>query len=104
MVGPEVYGPSPFPSHETGTVSRPVAWAGGLRWDAWTGRHNAWLRHEALQLTSHATRLQFDPYYETVPATKPRRARPDTAIERRAADSVFTPLVPRLGCLRGPAR
>ncbi len=75
-----------------------------MRWDAWTGRLNAWLRHEPLQLTSHATRPQFDSYYETVPATKARRGRPDTAIERRAADSVFTPLVPRLGCLRGPAR
>ena len=69
---------------------------------AWTGKHDLWLRHEALpQLTSTATRLAFDSDYETVLAVKARRGRLDAAIGEMAADSEFTPLVHRLGCLRG---
>lgn len=69
---------------------------------AWTGKHDIWLRHEALpQLTSRATRLAFDSDYDTVLATKARRDRLDAAIEEMAADSEFTPVVRRLGCLRG---
>jgi len=61
-----------------------------------------WLRNEALpQLTSRATRLTFDSDYETVLVTKARRDRLDAAMEEMAADSEFTPLVRRLGCLRG---
>ncbi len=70
--------------------------------DAWTGKHDAWLRHQALpQLTTTATRLTFDSDYEQVLAVKARRDRLDAAIEAMAADSEFTPLVRRLGCLRG---
>ena len=70
--------------------------------DAWTGKHDLWLRTEALgQLTTGATRLTFDADYETVLATKARRDRLDEAIEQMAADSEFTPVVHRLGCLRG---
>lgn len=70
--------------------------------DAWTAKHETWLRTEALsQLTSRATRLTFDADYETVLATKARRDRLDDAIEEIAADSEFTPVVRRLGCLRG---
>ena len=70
--------------------------------DAWTGKHDAWLRHEALpQLTDRATRLAFDSDYDTVLVTKARRDRLDAAIEEMAAESEFTPLVRRLGCLRG---
>lgn len=36
-------------------------------------------------------------------ATKARRDRPDAVIEAIAADSEFTPVVRRLGCLRGVA-
>ena len=69
---------------------------------AWTGKHDIWLRHEALpQLTSRATRLAFDSDYETALATKARRDRLDAAIDEMAADSEFTPVVRRLGCLRG---
>jgi transposase len=69
---------------------------------AWTGKHDTWLRTEALsQLTARATRLAFDSDYETVLATKARRDRLDAAIEEMAADSEFTPIVRRLGCLRG---
>jgi transposase len=70
--------------------------------DAWTGKHDAWLRHEAVpQLSDRATRLAFDCDYDTVLVTKARRDRLDVAIEQMAADSEFTALVCRLGCLRG---
>jgi transposase len=70
--------------------------------DAWTGKHDVWLRHDALpQLTSRATRFTFDADYEAVLTTKARRDRLDAAIEQMAADSEFTAMVRRLGCLRG---
>ena len=70
--------------------------------DAWTGKHDAWLRHEASpQLSDRATRLAFDSDYDTVLVTKARRDRLDAAIEEMAAESEFTPLIRRLGCLRG---
>ena len=69
---------------------------------AWTGKHDMWLRNEALPLlTATATRLTFDSDYETVLAVKARRDRLDTAIEQMAADCEFTAVVRRLGCLRG---
>lgn len=71
---------------------------------AWTGKHDQWLRTEALpQLTTRATRLAFDSGYETVLAVNARRGRLDVVIEEMAADSEFTPVVRRLGCLRGIA-
>lgn len=69
---------------------------------AWTGKHDAWLRHDALaRLSSPATRLSFEDYYEAVLTTTARRDRLDAAIEQMAAESEFTPVVRRLGCLRG---
>jgi transposase len=69
---------------------------------AWTGKHDAWLRHDALpQLAGRATRLAFDSDYDTVLVTKGRRDRLDAAIGEMAADFELTPLVRRLGCLRG---
>ena len=69
---------------------------------AWTAKHDQWLRLEALpQLTTRATRLTFDSDYEAVLAIKARRDRLDTVIEEMAAESEFTPIVRRLGCLRG---
>jgi transposase len=71
---------------------------------AWTGKHDLWLRTEALpKLTTRATRLAFDSGYETVLAVNARRGRLDAVIEAMAADSEFTPVVRRLGCLRGIA-
>jgi transposase len=70
--------------------------------DAWTGKHDAWLRREALpQLCDRATRLAFDSDYDTVLVTRARRDRLDAAIEEMAADPDFAPIVRRLGCLRG---
>jgi transposase len=78
-----------------------IVYSGGK---AWTGKHDLWLRTEALpQLTTRATRLAFDSGYETVLAVNARRGRLDAVIEEMAADSEFTPVVRRLGCLRGIA-
>jgi transposase len=72
---------------------------------AWTGKHDSWLRGEALgQLTAVAGRasvMTFDTDYETVLAVKARRDRLDISIGELAAGSEFTPVVRRLGCLRG---
>jgi transposase len=76
-----------------------VVYCGG---DAWTGKHDVWLRREALpQLSLRATRLTFDADYDTVQTVKARRDRLDAVIEQVAADSEFTAVVRRLGCLRG---
>ena len=66
---------------------------------AWTGRHDAWLRQQ--RLDGPASRTTFDSDYEAVLMVKARRDRLDIAIEEMAADSEFTPIVRRLGCLRG---
>jgi transposase len=69
---------------------------------AWTGKHETWLHHAAADDADGACdSANFDNDYETVMATLARRRRLDTAIEEMAADSEFTPLVRRLGCLRG---
>jgi transposase len=69
---------------------------------AWTDKHDAWLRHVGReQLGSPATRLTFESDYEAVWVVKARRDRLDAAITAMAAESEFTPLVRRLGCLRG---
>lgn len=69
---------------------------------AWTDKHDRWLRSDAVaQLTSQATRMGFDADYEAVLATRARRDRLDTTIEQMAGDCEFTPVVRRLGCLRG---
>jgi transposase len=68
---------------------------------AWTGRHDAWLRAQRFEV--RAGRVTFDETYDTVLTTTARRDRLDAEIEAMAADSEFTPLVRRLGCLRGIA-
>lgn len=69
--------------------------------DAWTQKHDRWLRsHRDGDL---AFRTAFDASYEAVVQAVARRDRLDVAIGAMAADSQFTPLVNRLGCLRGIA-
>jgi len=69
---------------------------------AWTGAHEVWLRQVRLQrLELLATRMAFESDYDAVVSVKARRDRLDEAIAEMAADSEFTPLVRRLGCLRG---
>ena len=66
---------------------------------AWTGKHDAWLRR--LRFEVPATELVFASDYDAVLTTTARRDRLDAAIAAMAADSQFTPVVRRLGCLRG---
>ena len=61
--------------------------------------HDAWLRQQRLE--QPAARLAFDAAYETVLTASARRDRLDQASRQMAADSEFTPMVRRLGCLRG---
>jgi len=72
---------------------------------AWTGVHDHWLRHDALdRLTAaggRSIRVTFDNDYDALLTTLARRDRLDVLIEQMAADSEFTPIVRRLGCLRG---
>jgi transposase len=66
--------------------------------DAWTGKHDVWLRRQ--RFDNATTRLTFDSDYDAVLVTTARRDRLDQAIAVMAADSEFTALVRRLGCLR----
>jgi transposase len=69
---------------------------------AWTSAHDQWLRQTGRQqFGSPALRMAFESGYDAVLTVQARRTRLDTAIEQLAADSQFTPLVRRLGCLRG---
>jgi transposase len=66
---------------------------------AWTGVHERWLR--AQHFTQPGLQLAFDIAHDTMLATLARRDRLDAAITAMATDSEFTPVVTRLGCLRG---
>ena len=66
---------------------------------AWTGAHDGWLRQQRFE--SRALQLTFESDYEAVLTVQARRDRLDQAISAMATDSEFTPLVRRLGCLRG---
>ena len=66
---------------------------------AWTDANDAWLRRQ--RFTSPALQMTFESDYDAVLTVKARRDRLDAAIAAMAADSEFTPMVRRLGCLRG---
>lgn len=66
---------------------------------AWTGKHELWLRTHRFDVPG--LQLAYDTAFDTMVATLDRRDRLDTAIAAMAADSPYTPLVTRLGCLRG---
>jgi len=72
--------------------------------EAWTGKHDAWLRRirkEELIGGGAGTLAAFDDSYDAVVHTLARRDRLDVAIRALAADSEFTAVTRRLGCLRG---
>ncbi len=76
-----------------------IVYSGG---QAWTGAHEAWLRRDAVPQLTRPRRpadLRLRPRGRA--GHQARRDRLDTAIAAMAADSEFTPLVRRLGCLRG---
>lgn len=67
----------------------------------WTGRHEAWLRQQ--RFSNPALQLTYDAAFDAITACVDRRERLEAAIEAMAADSEFTPVVRRLGCIRGIA-
>jgi len=73
-----------------------IVYSGGK---AWTGVHDKWLRQQRFDLAG--LQIAYDTGYETILATLARRDRLDKAIMAMAADSSFTPVADRLGCLRG---
>lgn len=66
---------------------------------AWTARHEEWLRRQRLPMLH--SQMAFESAYGAVVAARERRDRLDEAIEQMAADCDLTPVVHRLGCLRG---
>ncbi len=66
---------------------------------AWTDTHDAWLRRH--RFSAPALQTTFESDYDAVLTVKARRDRLDAAIAAMAADSEFTAMVRRLGCLRG---
>jgi transposase len=68
---------------------------------AWTGAHDVWLRHTGANLSAPATRASFESDYDAVLNVKARRDRLDQLIDQMAIDCEFTPVLRRLGCLRG---
>jgi transposase len=68
---------------------------------AWTGRHELWLR--AQRFDNPALQLGYEAAFDAMLACLDRRNRLDDAISKLAADSEFTPVVQRLGCIRGIA-
>jgi transposase len=73
-----------------------IVYSGG---HAWTGAHDAWLCRQ--RFDHPGTQLTFESDYDTVLSVGARRDRLDKAITAMAADCEFTPVVRRLGCLRG---
>jgi transposase len=75
-----------------------IVYSGGK---AWTRDHDLWLRRQ--RFDHPALQLSFDSAFDTVIACLDRRDRLDEAIAAMATDSEFTPVVHRLGCIRGIA-
>jgi transposase len=75
-----------------------VVYSGGA---AWTVVHDRWLQQQ--RFDNPQTRATFDAYYDQVLTTTALRTRLNAQIEALAADSEFTGVVRRLGCLRGIA-
>ena len=73
-----------------------IVYSGGK---PWTGIHDQWLRRQRFGFP--ALQLTYDSVHDSVVAAVDRRDRLDTAIAEMAAASPFTPVVARLGCLRG---
>ncbi|CAG7631693.1 IS110 family transposase [Rhodococcus opacus] len=71
------------------------------RGKAWTELRDRWLRQQ--RFDQAPTQAAFDDAYETVVLATARRARLDEKIIALAADSEFTAMMRRLGCLRGIA-
>ena len=75
-----------------------IVYSGGR---TWTGKHEHWLR--AQRFDTPGLQLAYDCAFDAMLASLERRNRLDDAIAEMAADSEFTPVVRRLGCIRGIA-
>ena len=73
-----------------------IVYSGG---EAWSKKHELWLRTH--RFGSPGLQLAYDSAFDAMLATVDRRDRLDEAIVEMAADSEFTSVVTRLGCLRG---
>ena len=67
--------------------------------NAWTTKHERWLRSH--RFDQPGLQYAFDSVFEAMLMSVQRRDRLDAAINTMALDSAFTPVVTRLGCLRG---
>ena len=65
----------------------------------WTVAHTLWLRRQKFDRPTLQT--AYEAAFDAMTAVIDRRDRLDAAIAELAADSEFTPVVNRLGCLRG---
>ena len=66
---------------------------------AWTGKHELWLRTQ--RFDTPGLQQAYDAAFDAMLTALDRRDRLDREIEVLAANSIFTPVVRRLGCLRG---
>jgi transposase len=65
----------------------------------WTVAHEGWLRQQ--RFDEVGLMRAYEEAFDAMLSTRDRRDRLDTAITGMAEDSGFTPVVRRLGCLRG---
>ncbi len=77
-------------------LRRGIVYYGGT---AWSRNHERWLQSQ--RFDDPALAIAYDTAFDTVVTTTARRGRLDAAITAMAADSTVTPVVTRLGCLRG---
>jgi transposase len=75
-----------------------IVYSGG---SAWARDHERWLR--AQRFDNAGLQLTYEAAFDAMLACVDRRTRLDDAITAMAADSEFTPVVHRLGCIRGVA-
>ena len=75
-----------------------IVYSGGK---AWTRDHERWLRTQ--RFDDQALQLSYEAAFDATLACLDRRNRLDDAITALAAASEFTPVVHRLGCIRGVA-
>jgi transposase len=73
-----------------------IVYAGG---STWTHAHHGWLRQQ--RFGRGGLQAAYDASYEAVLLAESRRDRLDEAITAMAGQSRWTPVVTRLGCLRG---
>jgi transposase len=73
-----------------------IVYSGGA---TWTGKHHVWLSTQRFE--AGPLQVAYDSALDAMLATLDRRNRLDAVIAEMAADSDYTPVVRRLGCLRG---